>query len=81
MTVAVAETYVDRLLTNTVPAGEKHRTLFVLKDVRVFLNSLNHGLEIMKRGGIEADLEKRETEDRLILTVSIPKHSQKKNRG
>jgi len=81
MTVAVAEAYVDRLLTKTPPAGETHRTLFVLKDVRVFLNTLNHGLEIMKKGGIEADLEKRETEDRLILTVSISKHSLKKTRG
>jgi ParB family chromosome partitioning protein len=81
MTVAVAEAYVDRLLTKPPPAGEAHRTLFVLKDVRVFLNTLNHGLEIMRKGGIEADLEKQETEDRLILTVSIPKHSLKKYRG
>lgn len=81
MTVAVAEAYVDRLLTKPAPAGEAQRTLFVLKDVRVFLNTLNHGLDIMKKGGIEAELEKRETEDRLILTVSISKHSLKKNRG
>ncbi len=34
----------------------------------------------MKKGGIEAGLEKRETEDKLILTVSIPKNAPKKNK-
>ncbi len=73
MTVAAAENYVDRLLARPAqPVGIRH-TLFVLKDVRVFVNTLNHGLELMKKGGIEAGLERRETEDSLILTVSISK--------
>ena len=45
----------------------------MLKDVRVFLNSLNRSLEVMKQGGIDAGLRREETEDSLILTISIPK--------
>lgn len=81
MNVAAAEAYVEALLTDPEPApkepeGEKQRT-FVLKDVRVFLNSLTRNLEMMKQGGIDAGLERRETEDALILTIKIPKSQAK----
>ena len=81
MNVAAAEAYVEALLTDPEPApkepeGEKQRT-FVLKDVRVFLNSLTRNLELMKQGGIDAGLERRETEDALILTIKIPKSQAK----
>ena len=81
MNVAAAEAYVDALLTDPEPApkepeGEKQRT-FVLKDVRVFLNSLTRNLELMKQGGIDAGMEQRETDDALILTISIPKERAK----
>lgn len=39
----------------------------------MFLNSLSHSLDVMKRGGIEAGMTRRETEDELIVTISIPK--------
>ena len=75
LTVAAAEEYIELLLS--APAcpekGELRRTL-VLKDVRIFLNSLKHSLELMKQGGIAAGVERQETEDRLILTISIPKN-------
>ena len=46
----------------------------MLKDVRVFLNSLSRSLELMKQGGIAAGMKREETEDSLILTISIPKN-------
>ena len=77
LTVAAAEAHVEKLLTaEPAPAPPKpaeRRTLFVLKDMRIFLNTLSRGLELMKTGGINADMEKRETEDSVILTVRIPK--------
>ena len=77
MNVAAAEAFVEDMLTQPEPAPdapepERQRT-FILKDVRVFLNSLTRNLELMKQGGIDADMERRETEDALILTISIPK--------
>ena len=86
MNVAAAEAYVEALLTQPEAALEaepepeaepdRQRT-FVLKDVRVFLNSLTRNLALMKQGGIDAGFERRETEDALILTISIPKTRQK----
>lgn len=83
MNVAAAEEYVDTLLrereeTDTIlppePAAPgRRKAMFVLKDVRVFLNTLTHSLDLMKQGGIDAGMEKHETDTELVLTISIPK--------
>ena len=79
MNVSAAEAYVEELLA-APPVVEtpeelqsRRRTMFILKDVRVFLNTLAHGLDMMKQGGIDADLQKHETDTELVLTISIPK--------
>lgn len=76
MNVAAAEAYIESLLLSPATAQEpegKRRGLFVLKDVRVFLNSLSRSLDMMKQGGIDAGMEKYETDTELVLTISIPK--------
>ena len=76
MTVAAAEEYIEALLSapeDKAEARPEPRLTLVLKDVRVFLNSLNRSLEVMKQGGIDAGVRREETEDSLILTISIPK--------
>ncbi len=79
MNVSAAEAYVEELLAAppVVETSEelqsRRRTMFILKDVRVFLNTLAHGLDMMKQGGIDADLQKHETDTELVLTISIPK--------
>ena len=76
LTVAATEEYIEALIASQASdAAEKpepRRTL-ILKDVRVFLNSLNRSLDLMKQGGIDAGVRREETEDSLILTISIPK--------
>ena len=77
LSVAAAEAYIDQLLR----AGDREaeakkaepRRSLILKDVRVFLNSLNHSLALMKQGGIDAGVKREETDEALILTISIPK--------
>ena len=73
MTVAAAESYVDELLAaGTQPPAAAKRT-FVMKDVRLFLNSVSRSFELMRQGGVDADMQRRETDDAVILTISIPK--------
>jgi len=75
LTVAATDAYIDTLINKAASEEkEKSRHTFVLKDVRVFLNSINRSLELMKQGGIDAGVEKCETEDCLVLTISIPKN-------
>ncbi len=77
LNVAAADAYIDALLSRQEEEREaakpEGRRTFVLKDVRVFLNTLSRGIDLMKQGGIAAGVRREETEDSLILTISIPK--------
>ena len=75
LSVAATDAYIETLLSNAEKSPEKPdaRRTFILKDVRVFLNTVSRSLELMKQGGIEAGMQREETEDALILTISIPK--------
>ena len=81
LTVAATDAYIDALLAPgeeepPPPEKKERRRTFVLKDVRVFLNTLSRSVDLMKQGGIGADMRREETEDALILTVTIPKARQ-----
>ena len=87
LTVAATDAYIDALLSEPEEAErkdeekpEKRRT-FVLKDVRVFLNTLSRSIDLMKQGGIDAGIQREETDDSLILTISIPKARQPSQNG
>lgn len=85
LTVAATDAYVDALLQSPVPEPEEEKEQpqpkrsFILKDVRVFLNTLSRSLDMMKQGGIDAGMRREETEDSLILTISIPKNKNAAN--
>ncbi len=87
LTVAATDAYIDALLSEPEEVErkdeekpEKRRT-FVLKDVRVFLNTLSRSIDLMKQGGIDAGIQREETDDSLILTISIPKARQPSQNG
>ena len=85
LTVAATDAYIDALLAPPpapapepepappAPPRKERQRSFILKDVRVFLNSLSRSVEMMDRGGIHAVVDRAETEEALILTISIPK--------
>lgn len=85
LTVAATDAYIDALLSQ--PEEEQRaekpegKRTFVLKDVRVFLNTLSRSIDLMKQGGIAAGVRREETEDSLILTISIPKARESKPQG
>lgn len=77
LTVAATDAYVEALLNAAEEeARPQAKRSFIMKDVRVFLNTISHSLDLMKQGGIAAGMQRQETEDALILTISIPKTRQ-----
>ena len=60
-------------LQTTPPSG---RRVFLLKDVRLFLNSLDRGLRLVREAGIGAESRREDTEDAILLTIRIPKSRQ-----
>ena len=75
LNVAATDSYIDSLLQSSddEEKSEPKRT-FIMKDVRVFVNTILHGLDLMKQGGIEAGMHREETDEELILTIKIPKN-------
>ena len=72
LTVARTEEYVERLLHPAPPARRK--PTIVLKDVRLFLNTVSRGLSLMKQAGVKANCLRQETADTIQLTITIPKY-------
>ena len=66
MSVARAEKYIDSLL-----ADRENKP--VRANVGAFLNSLTQSLARIQSSGIAAISERRETEDKIVLTITIPK--------
>lgn len=71
LNVAQTESYIERLLTR--PPASPGRTAYIIKDVRLFLNSIDRGLQVMRQSGVEADLGRRDTDSEILLTIRIPK--------
>ena len=77
LNVAQAERYVERrleALQSTPPAG---RRAYIIKDVRLFLNSVDRGVRLIRDAGVDARTERQETEEDIILTIRIPKRREK----
>ena len=56
------------------PKAHKNKNVrFLFRDVRIFLNTIGHAIDTMRRSGIEADSEKTEDENFITYTVRIPK--------
>ena len=72
LTVARTEEYVETLLHPADKPARKKPT-FVIKDVRLFLNTVTRGLSMMKSAGVQANCKRQETEDSILLTITIPK--------
>lgn len=77
MNVAQAEQYVEQQLHALQATPPKRRRTFILKDVRLFLNSLDRGLRLVREAGVDARTDRQETEDAILLTIRIPKQRQK----
>ena len=71
MNVARTEEYVEQLLAEKpVPARS---ATYIIKDVRLFLNSIDRSFQLMRQSGVNADLGRRDTDSEILLTIRIPK--------
>ena len=69
----VAET--ERAVARLVEPRKGRRVTPVIRDVRLFFNTVNHAVDTMKRSGIAARAEQRETDDAYEYVIRIPKIS------
>ena len=72
LTVAQTEALVEGLLS-PAPDIPRKKPLFVLKDVRLFLNTLKRSMELMRSAGVNAQCRREDREDAILLTIAIPR--------
>lgn len=70
MTVAQTDRMVSDLLLGRI---KRKRPLPLVRDVRLFFNTVSHAVDTMRRSGIKACAEKSETEEYIEYVVRIPK--------
>ena len=76
LNVAKTEAYIDAYLEKQ-RAQEPKRGLrkLIVRDVRLFLNSVNHSLELVRGAGLEVQSRQEETENEIVLTIRLPKRA------
>lgn len=71
LNVTESEKLIEQMLSKSKNA--KKPTVKLFKDVRIFVNTLNHAVDTMRRAGIDADSAKSETDEYIEYIVRIPK--------
>ena len=77
LNVAQTEECVEGLLRQRQTTPPQRRCGYVIKDVRIFLNSLRRSVQIMQQAGVDAKVDRQETEEGITVTVKIPKSARR----
>jgi len=80
MTVREAEIYVDSLQSPPEPqptvkkAPTRKRSLPapMIRDMKIFINSISRAVDVMKASGISAEMKKEESDTAMTINITIP---------
>lgn len=75
LTVAQTDALVDQLLSP--PPRTRTKRTFVVKDVRLFLNTLTRSMALMRSAGVDARCDRQDKDGEILLTIRIPQASVK----
>jgi ParB family chromosome partitioning protein len=77
MNVARAEEFIEQMLSGAAEKPEEARArktpAVLLRDHRLYINTIERGAETMRRSGHEVSITSDETDERVVLTVTIAK--------
>lgn len=70
--VARTETYIEELIRQQQITPPRGSATYIIKDVRLFLNSVDRGVRMMRQAGVGASWEREDSDGCLVLTIRIP---------
>ena len=82
MNVAAAEEYVESILCAAARQEEMKsaarerpelRQKLVIKDIRLFYNSIDHAVDVIKRSGIAVESSRKETDAGTLIEILLPR--------
>ncbi len=72
LNVNQTDEYIEKLLTRPAEKEEPAKMRqYVIKDVRIFYNTLNRAVDTMRRAGVRADFEKDEDDAEIRVSIKI----------
>lgn len=82
MNVATAEEYVESMLCaasreveiRSKPDKSEQRHKLIIKDIRIFYNSIDHAVDIIKKSGIPVESKRQETDHGTLISILLPKN-------
>lgn len=84
MNVAAAEEYIDKLICDKEKLNkdekDKEKSVHkkqikpVIKDMRLFYNSIDRAVEVVKQAGVNIISDRTETDEYINITISVPKN-------
>lgn len=79
LNISQAELLVSQMLSqNSVIAKKTGKSMLVVKDIRIFLNTINKAVDTMRLAGIDAVSKKQDSGDYIEYTIKIPKQQSEK---
>ncbi|WP_409967053.1 ParB/RepB/Spo0J family partition protein [Bengtsoniella intestinalis] len=81
LNVAQTERHIQRLLMQINTTHPTQRRNYIVKDVRLFLNTIDRSLRVMQDAGIDAQYGREDKEDAIYLTLRIPRSAKGQNAG
>ncbi|MBE6598139.1 MAG: ParB/RepB/Spo0J family partition protein [Ruminococcaceae bacterium] len=81
MNVAAAEEYIESILCAESRANEirskpdrsEQRHKLIIKDIRLFYNSIDHAVDVIKKCGIPVESTRKETDSGTLISILLPK--------
>ena len=88
MNVASAEEYVEAIICaksraeeiRSKPEHSEQRRKMVVRDIRLFYNSIDHAVDIIKKSGIPVESSRTETEDGTLISILLPSGERTRDR-
>lgn len=70
LNVTQTEAYIEEILEEK---KGKRKTKTMFSDVKIFIKTINHAVDTMKKAGIKADVKKEEEDESFVYHIRIPK--------
>lgn len=81
MNVSRTEEYIEDLICaksrmverESKPKGSEQKRKLVIRDIRLFYNSIEHAVDVIKKSGIPVESTRKEVEEGVLISILLPK--------